>query len=221
MAAEDGPFWPVPHNNSNENDVAQQWISVFYCPTRREPQGYGIAKFGRSDYAGCAGFYHGPPDGNVSFIPEAPLGAPKAPTRSRTNGGLVKGRGGAIIWPREFDKRSLVEIKDGLSHTIMFSEKALALTEHGVDGGDNERWNNTGWDEDAVRWHFPPKSEAATYAPDRANGEDDNWNRYFGSSHYSVINAGLCDGSVPSYSFDIDALIWMNLCVIDDGATNR
>ena len=64
-------------------------------------------------------------------------------------------------------------------------------------------------------------TDTAPNAPDRANGEDDNWNRYFGSSHYSVINAGLCDGSVPSYSFDIDALIWMNLCVIDDGATNR
>jgi len=114
----------------------------------------------------------------------------------------------------------LVDIKDGLSHTIMFAEKALAFTEHGVDGGDNERWNNTGWDEDAVRWHFPPKSDANTYAPDRANGEDDNWNRYFGASH-TVIYAGLCDGSVPSYSFDIGALIWMNLCVIDDGATIR
>ncbi|MEO1618416.1 MAG: DUF1559 domain-containing protein [Planctomycetota bacterium] len=216
MATDDPPFWPNRPNNAREDDVAQVLLSVYYCPSRRPPTGYGSGKFGRVDYAGNGGFYHGRPDSAVNFIPEPPLGAPAVSTRSRTNGGLVKKRGGAIIWAKDGDKRRLADIKDGLSHSIMFAEKSLAWTEHGLDGGDNERWNNAGWDTDTIRWHFPPKSDASTYAPDRDAGQRTNWNRYFGSSHPG-LHAVLCDGSVQFYDYSVDAIAWKNLCVVDDG----
>ncbi|MCC9599427.1 DUF1559 domain-containing protein [Stieleria sp. JC731] len=216
MATEDPAYWPNRPNNAREDDVAQVLLPVFYCPTRRPPTGYGTAKFGRVDYAGNGGFFHGRPDSAVNFIPEAPLGAPAVSTRSRSNGGLLKTKGGAIIWAKEGDKRTLAGIRDGLTHSIVFAEKSLPYSEHGLDGGDNERWNNPGWDTDTIRWHFPPKSDSQTYTPDRDANEGTNWNRYFGSSHTGV-HAVMCDGSVQYFDFAIDAKIWMQLCVVDDG----
>lgn len=217
MTRGDLQFWRNRPNNDREDEVAQVLIPGYYCPTRRGPQGYETARFGRVDYAGCAGFFHGRPDSAVNFIPEPPLGAPAVNVRTRTNGGLIRTRQGAICWSREGDERSLADIRDGLTASILFSEKSLAWTEHGRDGGDNERWNNAGWDTDTLRWHFPPRSDASTYAPDRDAGQGTNWNRYFGSSHPAGLSAVLCDGSVQFYSFSIDAQLWMNLCVIDDG----
>ena len=216
LGVDDPPVWPVQSGAANENEVAQQLVSTFYCPTRRAPTGYHSAKFGRTDYAGNGGFYHGRPDSRVNFIPEAPLGAPAEGSRTRTNGGLVKTRGGAIVWPGEGDKRTLSGITDGTSHSIMFAEKALHPTQHGRDGGDNERWNNAGWDECVMRWHFPPKSDNDAYAPDPPESST-NWNRYFGAAHAGGLNAGFCDGSVRFYSFSVDAVLWKNLCVVDDG----
>ncbi len=219
MATDDPPFWPNRPNNSREDDVAQVLVPIYYCPTRRPPTGYGAAKFGRTDYAGNGGFYHGRPDSTVNFTPEPPLGAPAEGTRSRDNGGLRKRRAGAIIWSKDGDKRILAEIRDGTTHSIMFAEKSLGLTEHGLDGGDNERWNNPGWDTDTTRWHFPPRSDDQVYAPDRDAGQGTNWNRYFGAAH-AGLNAVLCDGSVQFYDFNVDALVWRNLCVVDDGQVN-
>ncbi|WP_246146159.1 DUF1559 domain-containing protein [Rubripirellula lacrimiformis] len=210
------PTWPAVTNASNEDEVAQSLVVGFYCPTRRSPTGYGSGKFGRTDYAGCAGFFHGRPDTEVDFIPDAPLGAPAQGTRSRSNCSLVYQSKGAIVWPGEGDARRYSDIEDGTTHSILFAEKALNLSQHGRDGGDNERWNNPGWDPCVVRWHFPPKSDFNTYAPDPSSNRT-NWNRYFGGPHTGGLNVGFCDGSVRFFNFQVDAALWKNLCVIDDG----
>jgi prepilin-type N-terminal cleavage/methylation domain-containing protein len=219
LATDDPPYWPYRPNNSRENDVAQILLPIYYCPSRRPPTGYGSAEFGRVDYAGNGGFFHGRPDSAVNFIPEAPLGRPASGTRTRTNGGLIKERSGAIIWAKDGDKRVLADIRDGLTHSIMFAEKSLGYTEHGRDGGDNERWNNPGWDTDTIRWHFPPRSDEQTYTPDRENGGRTNWNRYFGAAHVG-LHAVLCDGSVQFYDFNVDPIVWMHRCLVDDGESN-
>lgn len=217
LGRDDPPFWPAVNGNGGENDVAAQLVSTFYCPSRRAPTGYGGGRFGRTDYASCGGFYHGRPDSRVNFIPPAPLGAPQLGTRTAANGGQQRGRSGAISWPGAHQKRILADIIDGTSNTIVFSEKALHNREHGRDGGDNERWNNPGWDECVVRWHFPPKSDTNTFAPDRDSGQGTNWNRYFGAAHPGGLNAAFLDGSVRTFSFSVDAVTWMHLCISDDG----
>ena len=202
-----------PSGQGGENDVARALVSTFYCPSRRGPTAYR-SQFGRTDYAGCAGFYQGRPDNRLDFIPQAPLGAPAQPTRTAANGGLSGGRGGAIVWTGSGRKRTLGEITDGTSNSIIFSEKALHPSEHGRDGGDNERWNNAGWDECVVRWHFPPRPDQLTQTRTDAGT---NWNRYFGSAHPGGLNAVAIDGSVRFFTFNIDANAWRQLCVIDDG----
>ena len=208
-AASSGPVALV----TGEDDVARAFVSAYYCPSRRAPTGY-TSLFGRTDYAGCAGFFSGQPDSTVSFIPSAPLGAPAQPIRTALNGGLTPGKGGAIIWSGSGQKRKLGAITDGTSNSILFSEKALHPTEHGLDGGDNERWNNAGWDECVVRWHFPPKPDSQTRS--RGTGST-NWNRFFGSAHPGGLNATAVDGSVRFFAFNVDANVWRLLCVVDDG----
>ncbi len=216
LGRDDPPYWPNRANNAGEDDVARQLVPTYYCPSRRPPRAYG-SSFGRTDYAGNAGFFQGPPDSTINFIPAAPLGAPSVAIRTRANGGLsTGGRGGAIIWFGAFDKRAISDIRDGTSNSIIFAEKALPSDWHGTDGGDNERWNNAGWDECVVRWHFPPKADSQT-PPIRGSGATaTNWPRYFGAAHPGGLNAVFVDGSVRTFAFSIDALTWMNLCVVDD-----
>jgi prepilin-type processing-associated H-X9-DG protein len=128
------------------------------------------------------------------------------------------------VWSAQGAKRRLRDITDGTSSSIMAAEKCLPHKRFGVDGGDNERWNNAGWDECVIRYHFPPKSDfdptiKITGSPSDPNGGSNVWRRYFGSSHGSGLNATYADGSVRFSPFSVDPMVWMYLCVIDDGQT--
>lgn len=220
------PIWtgaassgPVP-GVTGEDDVARSLVPTYYCPSRRAPIGY-VSAYGRTDYAGSAGFFQGQADSTVAFIPTAPLGAPAQPIRTAVNGGLTPGRGGAIVWSGSGKKRKLGGITDGTSNSLMFAEKALHVSQQGRDGGDNERWNNAGWDECVMRWHFPPQPDSKTVqpgvAPSTVAATSTNWNRYFGSSHSGGLNGAGVDGSVRFFAFSVDANVWRLICVVDDG----
>ncbi len=212
------PFWPNVANNANEDLVAQSAIPTYYCPSRRSPIGYGSAGFYRVDYAGNAGFFQGEVIEGTGIVPPPPLGlTPIGDERANVNQGNESGRRGVIIWGGYGHKRKLADITDGTSNTIIFAEKCIPRTRQGADGGDNERWNNNGWDEDTVRWHFAPVSDfvAPPFRPGSTNATA--WRRMFGSSHTSGLNAARSDGSVAFYSFQIDANTWRKLCVADDG----
>ncbi len=194
LAKDVKPVWVgsasgAPAAGTGEDEVARSLVPTYYCPSRRGPTAYG-SQFGRTDYAGCGGFFHGGPDSTINFIPAAPLGLPAQPLRTTANGGLTPGRQGAIVWPGLGRKRRLADITDGTSNSIIFSEKALHNSQHGIDGGDNERWNNAGWDECVIRFHFPPRPDSKTHFVGPPGGP--NWNRYFGSAHTSGLK---CWGS--------------------------
>jgi len=213
------PIWPIVGGQGGEDAVARALVPTYYCPSRRGPIGYG-SLFGRTDYAGCGGYFQGRVNSTIDFIPPAPLGMPAQPIRTSANGGLSPGRQGAIIWTGTNRKRKLAELTDGTTNSILFSEKSLHTSQHGRDGGDNERWNNAGWDECVVRFHFPPRPDSSTIwvGPATATSpEGPNWNRYFGSAHPGGLNAVNGDGSVQFFAFNVDPIVWMNRCVIDDG----
>ena len=212
-----------PTNYNGEDDVARSLIPAYYCPSRRPPTGYGAALLGRCDYAGSAGFYQGEVHENWGDIPAAPLGmSPRRNERTPENFGNTGGRKGAIVWSAQGAKRRLADFTDGTSNSIAAAEKHVPPSRWGADGGDNERWNNAGWDECVIRYHFPPKSDfdrslPATGTPSDFNGSGTVWRRYFGSSHSGGLNAVYGDGSVHFAPFNVDPVVWMNLCVIDDG----
>lgn len=213
-----------PTNYNGEDDVARALISTYYCPSRRGPTGYGTALLGRCDYAGSAGFYQGEVHENWGDIPAAPLGmSPRRNERTPENFGNVAGRKGAIVWSAQGAKRRLGDFTDGTSNSLVAAEKCLPTSRQGSDGGDNERWNNAGWDECVIRWHFPPKSDTdksiiVIGQPDNPNAN--TWRRYFGSSHTGGLNYVRGDGSVQFAPFSVDPVAWMRLCVIDDGEVN-
>jgi prepilin-type N-terminal cleavage/methylation domain-containing protein/prepilin-type processing-associated H-X9-DG protein len=222
-----------PANYNGEDTVARALIKTYYCPSRRAPTGYGSGLFGRCDYAGNAGYYQGEIHEGLGDIPSETtpttgtlrLGmSPRRNERTPENYGNTPGRGGFIVWPGQGAKRTIGGITDGTSNVIMCAEKNLPPAVHGTDGGDNERWNNAGWDECVIRYHFPPMSDTDPRAfyrggPNPAGGTFTGtvWRRYFGSSHSGGLNAVFGDGSVKFIRFSVDPATWMYVIVVDDG----
>lgn len=221
-----------PANLNGENDVARIGIASYYCPSRRAVEGYGTTPFYRSDYAGNAGFFQGQwyectsSDFNTTqFVPPAPNGmTPIADERTQVNLGNTSGRKGALVWSGNGAVRRISDFTDGTSNSIIMGEKCLPPSRWGADGGDNERWNNAGWDECVLRYHFVPMSDFNTAAlngvcatPQSPNTGGNLWRRFFGSSHPGGYNAAFGDGSVKFIKFSVDASTHRRLCVIDDG----
>jgi prepilin-type N-terminal cleavage/methylation domain-containing protein len=183
------------YKNPNDTTVAQTAIKIFYCPTRRQPKLYSNG--GRCDYAANGG---------------------------RDMAG--KGREGVFVaqWvnpntsmpidaPVE-QVRRIADITDGSTNTIMVGEKQCHPSVLGSAGGDNEPWNNSGWDQDHVRFgeavpqpdSMHPTSTSPTY-----------WSVRFGGSHPNVFTAAMCDGSVRTIRYTVDPTNWLRICLISDG----
>jgi prepilin-type N-terminal cleavage/methylation domain-containing protein len=181
--------------NTSDSGVAQTAIKIFYCPSRRQPTLYSNG--GRADYAGNGGQDMG---------------------YNGTQGVLVRqwkapGTSMPINAPIE-QTRKFGDISDGLSNTLLVAEKQCNQTVLGSAGGDNEPWNNSGWDQDHVRFG------AAVPQPDYLHPDSRQptfWSIRFGGSHPGVFVAALCDGSVRNINYNIDANNWMSICLINDG----
>jgi prepilin-type N-terminal cleavage/methylation domain-containing protein len=183
------------YNQTSDTAVAQTAIKTYYCPSRRQPTLYSNG--GRCDYAG---------NGGRNMAGE---GAEGVLVRQWRNPGTSK----PVNAPVE-QTRKMTDIADGTSNTVMVAEKQVHPSVLGKAGGDNEVWNNSGWDQDHVRFgeavpqpdSMHPDSTKPTY-----------WSVRFGGSHPGVFNAVLADGSVRGMSYNIDAANWMRLCLIADG----
>src|SRR5262245_32975724 len=103
---------------------------------------------------------------------------------------------------------------DGLSNTILVGEKQCHPTVLGSAGGDNEPWNNSGWDQDHVRF-----GEAVPQADDQHpnSTQPTFWSVRFGSSHPGGFNAVMADGSVRFIRYGMTLNDWRNMCLINDG----
>jgi prepilin-type N-terminal cleavage/methylation domain-containing protein len=206
----DDPAPGVNAYNPGEDLVAQTAIPSYYCPSRRFPTPHGSAAFYRVDYAGNAG----------------------ERTTAALRGGGNDGRTGVVVQSGRFKMR-VEHISDGSSNTLMVAEKALHPSRHGSDGGDNERWNNAGWDEDVVRWGAGRNAAGLEYGllplPDQQAPTDTiavtdlggrtwtNWHPYFGGPHSGGLIGCLADGSVRSFSYNMDNETWRRVCLSKDG----
>lgn len=192
-----------------QNLVAQQAVKGFYCPTRRDPVADGSG-FYRNDYAGNAG--ERGPDGL------------RDPSSNGTTGVVIQTDAG---------KTTVERIRDGSSNTMMVAEKALHPDKHLTDGGDNERWNNAGWDEGIVRYGagvtssgvkygLPPRPDAkaplsAVPVVDEGGRSWTTWHPYFGSAHTGGMNACMADGAVRLISYTIDNEVMRRVSHSKDG----
>ena len=119
--------------------------------------------------------------------------------------------------------RALADFTDGLSTPSSLPIRLWPLPVKAAKEAINGCWNNSGWDEDNIRWHFPPTADSdrartpAFFPPTDPNATATLWRRNFGSAHTGGINAVFGDGSVHWVSFSVDRETFMRICVIDDG----
>jgi hypothetical protein len=183
------------YKTTSDTTVAQTAIKTYYCPSRRQPTLYSNG--GRSDYAGNGG-RNMAGEGREGML----VRQWKSPSTSKPVDAPVEQR------------RKLTDVADGLSNTIMVGEKQVHPTTLGKAGGDNEVWNNSGWDQDHVRFG-EAIPQADSLHPDIT--KPTYWSVRFGSSHTGGFNAALGDGSVRFVKFNVDSANWMRFCLIADG----
>ena len=181
--------------NPTDTAVAQTAIKTYYCPSRRPPTLYSNG--GRCDYAG---------NGGRDMAGEGKEGML---VRQWTNPSTALAANAPVQ-----NRRTMTDVSDGLSNTVLAGDKQCHPTVLGTSGGDNEPWQNSGWDQDHVRFgeavpepdSSHPTSQSATF-----------WSVRFGSSHSGGFNAAMGDGSVRFMRYGIDPANWMRLCLISDG----
>ena len=183
------------YKTPDDTAVALTPIKIYYCPSRRQPTVYSNGA--RSDYAGNGG------------LNMAGQGAQGVLVRQWLNPGPSKPFDAPV---EQF--RRIADITDGTSNTLMVAEKQCHSSVLGKAGGDNERWNNSGWDQDQVRFgeavpqpdSMHPTSKSPTF-----------WSVRFGGPHSGVFTAVMADGSVRAIRYTIDANNWRRICLINDG----
>jgi len=193
------------YNNPSDAAVGAALINIFYCPTRRAPQSYGGS--GRCDYAGNGGSSNSPPSSTETGSADRSLGKDGVFMRQWSTLGRPAGS------PPDQTRR-LRQITDGASNTIMLGERQLHPTTFGIAGGDNEPWNNNGWDQDAIR-HGNLQPQSDLLHPNRT--QPTFWSTRFGSAHHDGLFVCQVDGAVRYVTFDINGTVWLRYCTIDDG----
>jgi len=186
------------YNNPTDSVVASSAIKNYYCPSRRQVTLYGTAQTARCDYAG---------NGGLNMAERGLQGVMVAQWKNPGGPGMV------ATSPVE-QTRMLTAISDGTSNTVMVGEKQVHPTVLGSAGGDNEAWNNSGWDQDHVRFAEAVPEPDEKHPDSRA---PNFWSVRFGGSHPGAFMAVMADGSVRGIKYTIDAANWSRMALIADG----
>jgi len=106
------------------------------------------------------------------------------------------------------------QVTDGLSHTILITEKRLRPSQYETGDWHDDRGWTDGWDADTIRsTSFPIRHDADVDA-ELTNGQFGNC---VGSAHAAGVNAAFGDGSVRVLSYDIDRKLFNYLGHRSDG----
>jgi prepilin-type N-terminal cleavage/methylation domain-containing protein len=188
------------YDQTDYNVISVSPVKTYFCPTRRAPGKYTTSA--KTDYAA-----------NIGNVPTSSgfrdnWGADGAFVRQ-----WKKPQSVALGTPIE-NFRRMGDFSDGTANTLLIAEKQLHPTVWGSAGGDNEVWQNPGWDEDILRVGSELPMPDSKH-PD--NTKSAHWSRKFGSSHPAGLNAARVDGSVGYVSYNIDATTWLRFSTINDG----
>ena len=112
---------------------------------------------------------------------------------------------------RRYDPVRVKQIIDGLSSSLLVSEKRLNLHFLGQAQDDDNEGYTAGWNSDTMRrTDKPPKPDF------HGSGDGEG---LFGSSHPTGVNSVFADGSVHLIPFDVDGEVFQRLGDIRDRET--
>ena len=214
-------------SDAHRERAAATPVKLFYCPTRRAPQGYpmqqkpanmtsSLTLYGKTDYAANAG------NSRETFI-----GATAVTRQSHEQmSGVV----------RPMESVSDREIRDGSAHTILAGEKYLPPEQYetGTNKGDDSVWL-VGWDIESLR--YGPFFNGQTGKPELYTGwetkkptcdESANLDRKpkrdtrgeglsenplnFGAAHSTFLQVVMVDASVKKIKYAINPKVFGCLC---------
>jgi prepilin-type N-terminal cleavage/methylation domain-containing protein/prepilin-type processing-associated H-X9-DG protein len=239
--------WPTPPTKlAGASQCMQTPLAMHSCPTRRRCQVYPIGAVGwgvgfdgrgsykannansvtrvaRTDYAFNAG------DQEYDFLDPPANTLPAAANLTATNKWPILDANPPIRAAAHFGPttgisyfRSEIKIRDiadGTSSTYLIGEKYLTSDnyENGRDNADNESMYN-GYNNDTHRTTYYDAKTGTAWRPMQDMPGYANW-WVFGSAHADRFNMALCDGSVRSLNYSIDAETHRRLGNRTDGLT--
>jgi len=178
----------TPDTAANRNKLRVALVASYMCPTRRSVRLY--QGVAKSDYASNCG-------------------------TNETNGITVRTYAGGVAGRPLYS--NMASVSDGTSNTLMVGEGRVHKGYMENGGGccsDNEDMFQTGWADDVGRTgSYPPEADITDMAIDSAMADG-----RFGSSHSGGFNAVLADGSVRFVKFSVNATLFRNACIKNDGA---
>lgn len=212
----------------------QSPVASFHCPSRRQVKLYPqaiqsmwqqewvkseLTHIAKSDYAANSGdslTHAGNGFGSDQYAPTSNVSSyPEVSSVSWTDTSKPGTRfyqTGVMHYRSEV---SINQIIDGTSKTYLAGEKFLTpdmyenaeATNRGY--GDNQGcWIGFEWDNHRVAWGQFSSVSPPSYQPRQDTPGVDDPNIYaFGSAHPGSMNMAMCDGSVQSIEYDIDARV--------------
>ena len=223
-------------NITTQEDLQQNEISLYFCPSRRSSTRHPDTGISLLDYAAAQPWktrlqdpdnfdtmieHVGAFQGCIpcsSTLPSAALS--RGPFPPTYLGVVVRvdwqplsslpGGGRHNGFTKKVTHR---KIKDGTSKTFIISEKRLKPSQYQTGEQWDDRGWADGWDWDTIRsTMFPPLKDDDD--PDRPYQK---FGRSFGSAHSSGINAVFVDASVRTINYDVDLEMFNRLANRSDG----
>jgi prepilin-type N-terminal cleavage/methylation domain-containing protein/prepilin-type processing-associated H-X9-DG protein len=222
-------------NITKTSQIAETYVGMYNCPSRRGPTQYsGDLKAYLTDYASAQpgtieqdpGEFWGQSSCNeYDCIARITTGMQFNGVIVRTN--YLKNQGVAPDAPQPAGYPRIVpgldpptaakRIEDGMSNTMIVSEKRLRPSSYEVGYWHDDRGWSDGWDPDTVRSTMYPVRPDADLDRTLTGDQDRALGYCFGSAHASGVNASFADGSVHDIAFDLDQIVLNRLGHRSDG----
>jgi prepilin-type processing-associated H-X9-DG protein len=225
------------HNIHSTSQIQDVWITLYNCPSRRGRTQYSGDPFAvLTDYASAqpgtiyknVGEIWGKSDpacDDTGCTVSLQDGMRFRGVIVRTNWMLPAARTGrtpgAPYSMNGIDPPTAIKrITDGLSKTLVVSEKRLHPDRYASGDWHDDRGWSDGWDPDTIRSTMWPLRQDGPSETDLGSGQieqDRHFGYEFGSAHPGGVNAVFADGSVHTINYDIDYVIFNRMGDRADG----
>ena len=205
------PQWPVlAVKQKRIREVMEAPVGLFYCPTRRPPAAYPVARdyntlnwdhaggpLNRCDYAGCVG--------SVSVAFGGSVRTANYDNHETYSGWPPENHFDGVVFMRSEVKLS--QVLDGSSNTYMVGEKSVRPQAYwGWDGQPPDDQSNPSVDYGDMEGAYSggDSNRSAMFLPFPDDPVAILWENW-GSAHPGVWHMMFADGSVRALGFTIDA----------------